>query len=245
MVNIVQMSYYKLTRKINSISKLTFILIFFCVLASFTGTSQETNFSGNVVAYDSIVIANAEIRIKSSKQKIHTDLFGEFKALVQSNDKLKVSAQGFYAQNIKVDVDKNSIIVTLQLREGDRYRDLAIEHGHVKDPVNFKKIVQLHNDKALDFNQYKDVYQLIKGRFPNVEFTPGGQLIVRGYKSTTAGASGALIVLDGVISDESILNTLSPSFIKSIKLHANGSTALYGPGALNGVLEIKTKSFGD
>ncbi|MDB4582368.1 TonB-dependent receptor [Draconibacterium sp.] len=224
---------------------LSYLLIFsFCFLTIQKAESQEIEFSGQVVTFDSIPVSHATIRIKSSKQKIVTNFLGEFKTVLQSSDKIKVSAEGFATQNLKIDGDKNFIRVNLKLLAGERNMDLAINNGHVSNPESFTKVVQLNNDKNLDFSQYTTVYKLIEGRFPNTEIR-NGQIIIRGYKSTRQGASGALIVLDGIITDEGILSSLSPSTIKSINVIPVGSTALYGPGALNGLVEIKTKGFGD
>ena len=226
-------------------AKIASLLIFpICLLSMQNAASQEIELSGLVVTFDSIPISHATIRIKSSKQKIFTNFLGEFKTILQANDKIKVSAEGFATQNLKLDEDKKFIRVNLKLLAGDRYMDLAIGNGHVANPENFRKVVQINNDKDLDFSQYTTVYKLLEGRFPGVEIRQG-QIIIRGYKSTRPGASGAVIVLDGIISDEGVLSSLSPSTIKSINITPNGSTALYGPDALNGVVEIKTKGFGD
>lgn len=227
-------------------AKLSYLLIFsFCLFSNLKVASQETNFSGKVVTFDSIPIANALIQIKSSKQQILSDSMGVFNAHIQPKDKIKVSANGFLKQNIKIDKNKNAIVVNLKLIKGEQNCDLAIESGHVRNPVNFQKVVQLNNDKSSDFSQYTTVYKLIQGQFPNVEINYQGQVIIRGYRSTTEGASGALIVLDGVVSDEGVLTSLSPLSIKSIKILASGATIKYGPGAVNGVLEIETKGYGD
>ena len=57
-----------------------------------------------------------------------------------------------------------------------------------------------------------------------------------------AGNQGALIVVDGVINDNSILSTLPTSLVKSIKIMKDGSYAIYGSRGTNGVVLIKTKS---
>ncbi|MBT6765191.1 MAG: TonB-dependent receptor plug domain-containing protein, partial [Prolixibacteraceae bacterium] len=58
-------------------------------------------------------------------------------------------------------------------------------------------------------------------------------------------SSAALIVLDGVISDASILNTISPIEVKSIDVLKDGGAAIYGSRGANGVVIIETKKGGD
>jgi TonB-dependent SusC/RagA subfamily outer membrane receptor len=53
--------------------------------------------------------------------------------------------------------------------------------------------------------------------------------------------NSALIVVDGVINNSSILNTLPTSEVESIKIVKDGGSALYGSRGGNGVVVIKMK----
>jgi len=54
-----------------------------------------------------------------------------------------------------------------------------------------------------------------------------------------------LIVIDGIPSDESVLNTIPPIQVKSVNVIKDGSAAIYGSRGANGVIIIETKRSND
>ena len=68
--------------------------------------------------------------------------------------------------------------------------------------------------------------------------------IIRGTSSFHA-SNAALIVVDGVISDNDVLRTLSPIEVKSVDVIKDGSSAVYGSRGANGVVIIETRKGGD
>lgn len=70
----------------------------------------------------------------------------------------------------------------------------------------------------------------------------GADFWIRG-KSTFSGATGALIVLDGVEISSSDLNALDPEVIESFSILKDATaTAMYGTRGANGVMIVTTKS---
>lgn len=70
----------------------------------------------------------------------------------------------------------------------------------------------------------------------------GANFWIRG-KSTFSGATGALIVMDGVEINSSELNSLDPEAIESFSILKDATaTALYGTRGANGVMIVTTKS---
>ena len=90
-----------------------------------------------------------------------------------------------------------------------------------------------------DFSQYTSMYDLIQNRFAGVQIL-NGEIIIRGLKSLNA-SSAALIVLNGIPTDPSILNTLPPGDVKRIDVLKDGGTAAFGSRGANGVVLIETK----
>ncbi len=220
--------------------KLTFLFIFNFILFSYqTAIAQEKNISGQVVVFDSIPVVGAIVVINSSKQTILTDSIGSFEALVQPKDKILISAKGFYSHKQKIEENKNLGKIDMKLKSGDRNADLAMENGHVTNVQTFMNARQLHDNKGVDFSQYATFFQLIEGRFPNV-LVRDGEIIIRGDKSLTA-SSAALIVLDQVPTNFSVLSTLLPANIKSVEIVTGAPAMRYGPGSGNGALVIVTK----
>ena len=84
------------------------------------------------------------------------------------------------------------------------------------------------------------MHDLMRGRFAGVKIESNGDIIIRGVNSFNL-SSAALIVVDGVQVDGSIMSTLAPSQVKSINVIKDGSAAIYGSRGANGVVLIETK----
>ena len=70
----------------------------------------------------------------------------------------------------------------------------------------------------------------------------GANFWIRG-KSTFSGATGALIIMDGVEINSSELNSLDPEAIESFSILKDATaTALYGTRGANGVMIVTTKN---
>ncbi len=222
-----------------------FFLIFLLGLFSiqFDAFSQERPIQGIVTTFDSIPLVGADIRIKSSKQELKTDTLGRFAALVQPNDKLRLSAKGFFTQNVKLEDNIKLVLVNLKLKPTENAREIAIGYGYVKDADKLNAVVQL-SDKDLDFSIYSDMYDLIRGRFSGVQVEPNGDIIIRGTSSINL-SSAALIVIDGIPSNSIAFAQLTPSDVKSINIIKDGSAAIYGARGANGVVIVETKKGGD
>jgi TonB-dependent SusC/RagA subfamily outer membrane receptor len=214
-------------------------LIFF--VSQFT-TAQDKVVHGIIHTLDSIPLIGVKIKSKSTNQTFYTDSQGKFTVVTETGDKLKIQAEGFYNENVKVDEKTRFMAVNLRMKPGDKQREYAIGYGHISEEDLTASVNQFSPDKN-DFSRYKDIFELIRGRFPGVDIQ-NGEIVIRG-SSTLKGSDAALIVLNGVIADSDILHTLSPNDVKSINVIKDGSTAVYGSRGANGVVLIETKKGGE
>ena len=208
--------------------------------------AQSKSIKGEVVTFDSIPVINANIKVKSSKKEYKTDSNGRFELECESNDVLNISANGFYTSKLKVDDESTNLSITLNLKTGDKNATAAINNGHINNIESFKVLASKMNSGE-DFSQYANVYEIIEGRISGVQVS-NGQIIIRGANQMQVEPNvdnSALIVVDGAISDPSILSTLPTSLVKSVKVLKDGNTAAYGSQGANGVLLIETKSASD
>ncbi len=134
------------------------------------------------------------------------------------------------------------VLVNLKLKPGVKNREIAIGYGYVRDADKLTAAVSLNNND-LDFSQYTNLYDIIQGRFPGVQIV-NGEIHIRGTHSLL-GSSAALIVVDGVQADNSVLTTLPPIQVKSINILKGSGAAIYGSRGANGVVIIETKKAGD
>ncbi|AHW60239.1 TonB-dependent outer membrane receptor, SusC/RagA subfamily, signature region [Draconibacterium orientale] len=213
-----------------------FALFCFVTVNSF---AQQRFIQGIVTTFDSITIVGAEVMVKSSKEIVKTDSLGQFKVKVDGKDKLKISAKGFINQNVKLDEKTKLVAVNLKLKAGEKAREYAIGYGYVKDGERLNALAQMTSDDV-DFSQYTSMYDLMRGRFAGVQIQSNGDIIIRGINSINL-SSAALIVVDGVQVDGSVMSTLVPSQVKSINVIKDGSAAIYGARGANGVVVIETK----
>ncbi|MBW6534574.1 MAG: TonB-dependent receptor plug domain-containing protein [Mariniphaga sp.] len=221
---------------------LTPLILITTFFFTFFTSAQDRIIHGVVTTFDSIPLIDAEVQVRSTKQTVLTDTLGMFSVAVNPGDRLKVSATGFFNQKVKLEEKTKFAAVNLKLKPGDKNREYAIGYGHVSDRDKLNALATL-NSNDLDFSQYSNIYDLIKGRFAGVQVV-NGEIIIRGINSINS-SSAALIIVDGVPVDGSALNSIPPIQVKSINVIKDGSSAIYGSRGANGVVLIETKRGND
>lgn len=210
-------------------------------LFSFSINAQEKILRGTITTFDSIPVNGANIKVQSSNQIVLSDSLGNFSVDCNQKDKLIVTAKGFYTAKVKLTEEIKFAAVNLRLKPGDKNKEYALGLGYVADRDKLNALVKLTN--SIDYSLYSDMFKLISGRLPGVAVV-GGEIIIRG-NNTINGTSPALIVVDGVPVNQNVLNSMSPSYVKSISVIKDGSAAIYGSRGANGVVVIETKKGGD
>ena len=204
--------------------------------------AQDYLIKGVVTTFDSIPLVGVQIQSKATKEVVQSDSLGGFEIKCKNNDKLKVSAHGFIKRNVKVNNELNFVPVNLNIKPGNRGREYAIGYGHVLDADKLNAVASL-SQHDMDFSQYRNIYDIIDGRFSGVQIV-NGEIIIRGINSLM-GSSAALIVVDGIAADNSVLETIAPIEVKNISILKDGGAAIYGSRGANGVVIIETKKGND
>jgi len=215
--------------------KLLSVIVVFLILAGYAHAQRAVH--GVVNTLDSIPLIGVEIKVKSTKQVVLTDTLGNFTVICNKNEKLKLTANGFLTENVKVPEKVKVIAVNMKLKSGKKNRQYAIGYGHVSEEDLTSAISNLNNDD-MRFSRYESVMDIIQSMGGQVS---GGQVILRGSKSFQ-GSSAALIVVDGAIVDYSYLRTIRPIEVKSVNLIRDGSSSVYGSRGANGVVVIERLS---
>ena len=102
---------------------------------------------------------------------------------------------GFYNQKVKLTGNIKFAAINLKLKSGEKNQEIAIGYGHVTDREKLNAVASL-NSNDIDFSQYSNLYECIRGRFAGVQIV-GGEIIIRGVNSINS-SSAALIVVDGI-----------------------------------------------
>jgi TonB-dependent SusC/RagA subfamily outer membrane receptor len=218
------------------------LLIFVFFVTAYHLVGQEKMVEGYVTTFDSIPLIKAEVKAVKSKLLVYTDSLGNFRINCLTKDKLKIDANGFNAQKIKIYEDTKVVRVDLNLKTSAKSTEIAIGYGHIQDADKLSAIASLHN-KGNNFSQYANIYDLIRGQVPGVQVI-NDEVIIRG-QNTINGSAAALIVVDGSIIDSSDLVMISPVDVKRINVLKDSAAAIYGSRGANGVVIIELKGGDD
>lgn len=217
-----------------------FLTIFLATCIIVNSAAQDRTVTGIVTAFDSIALVGAKIKVKSSKQVTETDSIGNFTIHCKPEDVIWVTARGYYTRKVKLapSVKLAAINLNLSIKPGKKNLEYAIGYGKVSEQDKLNALAQL-NSSETDFSSYNSIYELIQGRFAGV-VVENGEIYIRGKKSLLS-SNAALIVLDGMTVDNSVLFTLPVTQVKSIDVIKDGGAAVYGSRGANGVVIIETK----
>jgi len=213
----------------------------FVFYSTFLLFGQEKVIQGKVTTFESIPLIGVSIKVKSTKEVVYSDTLGLFTVSCLPKDKLKVTARGFSNQNVKIEEKIKYVLVNLKLKPGPESREIAIGYGHVKEKDKLYSISSL-NEKDMDFSQYTDIYDIIKGRFPGVQIS-GGEIIIHGI-NTIMGSNAALLIVDDVFVNESSFASIPTTDIASIDVLKGAAASIYGVRGANGVVIVETKKGG-
>lgn len=229
-------------KTINSI-----ITIFFFSMVLFVSGifAQDKTLIGKVTTFDSIPLIGVDVQVKSTKMMYETDSLGRFQVFCNPEDRLEISANGFYSQKVKIEKEIRMIFVNLKLKKGENNLELAgryvnVGYGYV-DSKSLLNAVSSLNKNDIDFSVYTSMFDLIQGQFPGVT-VDGNKIVVRGTKTIYgAETDAALLVIDGMIVSTQDFANLSPLDVQSVDVLKDGSSSVYGARGANGVVLVETK----
>jgi len=194
--------------------------------------------SGQVTTLKKIVLTNAEVKVLSSKKTVLTDSVGYFKVSCLPKDKIKISANGFISQKIKLDKKTNKVSINLKFKPSKKNLDVALGYGHIKEKDRSYAITSIRNDNN-KFSKYSNMIDLIINSSPSITIKNGG-IIIRGEGSLN-GSNSALILVNGNQINMSQLSAFQPLDVESVDVLKGAGAAIYGTRGANGVILIKTK----
>lgn len=215
--------------------------VFLIVLISLNilANGQDKVIQGVVTTFDSIPLIDATVELRSSKKVVQTDSLGRFTIMGENKEKLKVGAKGFYSQSVKISGKEKFVMVDLKIKPGTDNVETVIGYGHVKDRNKLAAAVSIHQN-GMDFSSFDNMYDLIRGKISGVQIK-NGEIWIRGMNTSSSAGNAALLVVDGIVVNESTFSNMSPNNVKSVSVIKDGTAAIYGSRAANGVIVIETK----
>lgn len=193
-------------------------------------------------------IIGATIKVEGTTLGTTTDMDGLYNLSVPSeNSILVVSYIGYSPQEIKVG-DRQNITITLK-EDAKALEEVVVTAFGVGQKKNtFSGAVTQIRPSELKVPS-SNLSTSFAGRLSGViavqrsgePGADGANFWIRG-KSTFSGATGALIIIDGMQASSSTLNALDPEVIESFSILKDATaTAMYGTLGANGVMVVTTK----
>ncbi len=252
------------------------LLAAFCVLTLFEGIAQERTITGRVSSAENTNarLSGVTVRVKGTNRSTVTDATGTFSIVARPGDVLQFTYVGYQLNEFRV-TDATTVDLQLSRTESTMEEVVVTAMDIRRNPRELGYSVQTVKGTDIQETQRENFVNSLQGRVAGLSVTPtsgaaGGStgIVLRGF-NTMSGNNQPLFILDGIIVDNTTLNTnsqggsgtglasdganrnsdatnriadINPNDIESVTvLKGPEATALYGSQASNGAIVITTK----
>lgn len=206
------------------------------------GIQQSKVVTGTVVDPTGMPVIGANIMVKGTTNGTITDMDGNFSLEADKDAILVVSYIGFANQEIKVG---NQSKLSIALKEDAEALDelVVIGYGTVKR-TNLGGAVSTTDSKTFTSRPIQNAASALQGEIPGLTITrsggaPGSDMTMKVRDVSSINGGTPLVLIDGA---EGNINMINPSDIENISVLKDGTAAIYGARASDGVILITTKS---
>jgi len=223
------------------------ILLFFCVISSFS----QTTITGTVVDNNRIPLPGANIIVVGTTQGTITDFDGKFTLSVTETlpFSIAISSVGFESQTFRI--TSNNQEVNVVLVEGTSLDEIVVSASRTPErifesPVTVERygLAQIKNTTAASF--YGGLENL-KGVDVNTNSLTFQSVNTRGF--ATFANTRFVQLVDGMDNSSPALNFVLGNLlgmteldVHNVELLPGASSALYGANAFNGILFMTSKN---
>ncbi|WP_417444457.1 SusC/RagA family TonB-linked outer membrane protein [Joostella sp.] len=238
--------------------RIALFVITICYVIPFYGNSDEisinplnaiqTVINGTVSSEDGLPIPGVNIMIKGTTNGVVSDFDGNYEINVSnSNTTLVFSYIGFTSQEIVVG-DQKIINITLKEDVSKLEEVVVVGYGTQKKET-LTGAVSTVSSETIENRPVTNVTSALQGTTAGLNITrtsgqPGEEglgIQIRGATSAN-GATEPLLLVDGVTSPLSMLQSINPNDIESVTVLKDGAAAaIYGARAAGGVILVTTK----
>jgi TonB-linked SusC/RagA family outer membrane protein len=248
-------------RGINLSLILTFVSVFslLSVRGSYAGNAgndgkssdirqQKKQVSGVIVDTYNEPLIGVNIIEKGTTNGTVTDIGGNFSLSVDENAVLQISYIGYLTQEINT-AGRTAVEITLQ-EDTQALEEVVVVGYGIQKKVNLTGSVANIGAQKLENRPMVNLSSGLGGLAAGVQVrqssgkpgSDGANILVRGT-GTFEGSNAPMIVIDGVVVDESnAINSVNSEDVESVTILKDAaSAAIYGSRAANGVILITTK----
>jgi TonB-dependent starch-binding outer membrane protein SusC len=220
-------------------------LLALLLLLSVAGYAQD-QVSGKVTDENGDPLPGINVLVKATTRGTVTDATGFYSIDNLSTDATLVfSFIGYQTQEITIS-GKTSIDVKMNPDVTSMEEIVVVGYGTQKKSVATASLSKVDSKQLSGFSVAR-VDQMLQGQVSGVTFKSssgqpgsGQNIFIRGIG--TNGDNSPLIIIDGLVANDGILQSLNPSDIESVEVLKDGaSTAIYGARGANGIIMVTTK----
>jgi len=217
------------------------------VLSTVLAMAQPRPVTGKLTDQQGQPVQYGSVRIKGTKTGTTADANGNFTIRVANGQTLVFSGAGLTTKEIVV-TDAMPATIQIVRTESNMTEVVVTALGVKRQPKQLGYSTAVVTAKDLNDASVNNVVSGLSGKVSGLDIrladnsvNPNIQVTLRGDRSI-AGNNQALVVVDGIIVDQSYLATMNPEDVESATILKGASgAALYGKDASNGVLIITTK----
>ncbi len=203
---------------------------------------QQKSITGTVTDNTGKPVPGVTVLVKGTTNGITTDNNGKYTlSNVESNSVISFSFVGMVTVESKV--GNKNVIDTVMIDDSISLDEVvAVGYGTQKRATLTGSVASVGN-KELTVTKNESVVNMLTGKLPGVRVVQKSS--APGAYNTTIDIRGMgtpLFVVDGVTRDQAYFARMDPQEIESISVLKDGSAAIYGLRAANGVMLITTKS---
>ncbi len=239
---------------VGRLCKVPHLLFFFSLTFFSLMVFAQQRVVGKVTS-GNLPVAGATVTVKNTTTSTQTDEGGNFSINASPNSTLVISSVGFASQEVNVRSNAN---ISVQLLSSDQTMENVVVVGYgTQRKATLTGSVSTVSGTELTKSPAPNVTSSLQGRLPGLTANQRGgqpgrddpQILIRGTGSVTPPGSNfqdllnlnaPLVIIDGVPRDN--LGRLNPQDIESISVLKDGSAAIYGARAANGVILVTTKT---
>jgi len=221
------------------------ILLILLFLASTAVYAQRITITGTVTDEKGVSLPGATVQVKGTSQGVLTDVNGKYSLDASSPSvTLVFSFVGYIAKEVPA-LNQTSVNVSLKEDIQGLQEVVVVGYGTQKK-ANLTGAVDQVTSSSIENRTMSNLTQGLKGLVPNLNIrildgkpNQSPSYNIRGLTSIGQGGS-ALIIIDGVAGDPSMIN---PNDIANISVLKDAASAsIYGARAAFGVVLITTKN---
>lgn len=199
--------------------------------------------TGKVTDTNGEPIIGANVSTKGTTLGTITDMNGSFLLDVPSETVISISYIGYLTQEVKV---KQQTSLNIVLKEDTQALEevVVVGYGTVKR-ANLGGAVATADAKAFEARPVQNAVTALQGEVPGLTITrsgggaPGAETTMKIRDVSSINGGTPLVLIDGAEGD---INLINPSDIENVSVLKDGTAAIYGARASDGVVLITTKS---